>query len=238
MADEGATPASTLASLPPCDCIPAQSTSPSACSQLGRAHPALGEATIPSGHRDLAHTKDNELHADLPVGGTAFIRDHARVHPRVLPGHGVEGDASVREGDSVLKGSCGERSQRRGAGELEEAGARDTKAPKQGGGKALGTWHPDAGLTCDLVVIADEAGDVTLGKLPLHSGRGEARVGAGQLGGYRQDQCEWEEASTNREDRTRAGSPPTSSSQLTFILGNFDLGVGSVHGSPAQRQQA
>lgn len=48
-------------------------------------------------------------------------------------------------------------------------------------------------LTCDLVVIADEAGDVTLGKLPLHAGRGEAGVGAEQLGGCRQDRGEEEE---------------------------------------------
>lgn len=105
------------------------------------------------------------------------------------------------------KGAAGRGASVGGAGELGEAGARDTEAPKRGGGKALGTWHPDAGLTCDLVVIADKAGDVTLGKLPLHSGRGEARVGAGQLGSYRQDQCEWEEAATNGEDRTLAGSP-------------------------------
>lgn len=48
-------------------------------------------------------------------------------------------------------------------------------------------------LTCDLVVIANEAGDVPLGKLPLHTGRGEAGVGAGQLGGCRQDRSEHEE---------------------------------------------
>lgn len=48
-------------------------------------------------------------------------------------------------------------------------------------------------LTCDLVVIADEAGDVTLGKLPLHAGRGEAGVGAGQLGGCGRDRSEEEE---------------------------------------------
>lgn len=56
-------------------------------------------------------------------------------------------------------------------------------------------------LTCDLVVIADEAGDVAMGKFPLHTGRGEPGVGAGQLGSCRQDQGEGEEGTArNGED--------------------------------------
>lgn len=49
-------------------------------------------------------------------------------------------------------------------------------------------------LTCDFVVIANETSDITMGKLPLHTGRGEARVGAGQLGSCRQNPGELEEA--------------------------------------------
>lgn len=80
-----------------------------------------------------------------------------------------------------------------------------SSSPRKGDGKALGTSAPGCApcnlgshkeverLTSDLVVIANEAGDVAMGKLPLHAGRGEAGVGAGQLGSCRQDQSEWEE---------------------------------------------
>lgn len=53
-------------------------------------------------------------------------------------------------------------------------------------------------FTCDLAVIANKRGSVTLDELPFHSGRGEARVGTGQLDSYRQDQSEREkEAAPN-----------------------------------------
>lgn len=87
-----------------------------------------------------------------------------------------------------------------------------------------GTDHPSTSwairkeaepLTCDLVVIANKAGGVALGKLPLHTGRVEARVGAGQLGGCRQNPHEREErAVANGEDgemapnHSRAESSP------------------------------
>lgn len=118
MAGEGGTPATMLASLPHCDRVPAQSLHHSELPGSAEPTQHWGKQHCPVGTGGMALTKDNELDADLPVGGATFIRDHARVHPRILPGHGVKGDASVGEGDSVLKGSCGERNQRRGAGEL------------------------------------------------------------------------------------------------------------------------
>lgn len=57
-----------------------------------------------------------------------------------------------------------------------------------------------AQLTRDLVVIANQAGGVTVDKLPFHTGRGEPRVGAGQFDRCRQDHSvRKEEASKNRE---------------------------------------
>ena len=66
----------------------------------------------------MAHTKHNELDGDLPIGVATFIRDHTSIHPRVLTGHGVESDATVREGNSVLIGSWQERKE--GLDELDE----------------------------------------------------------------------------------------------------------------------
>lgn len=116
-------------------------------------------------------------------------------------------------------------------------------------------------LTCDLVVIADEAGDVTLGKLPLHAGRGEAGVGAEQLGGCRQDRGEEEEgaAAHGKGEMARNSGPcwtlspspwgpapaparprpPTPSCPaLTAVLSNRDFRFRRVHRTPAQRQGA
>lgn len=106
------------------------------------------------------HTKYSELDADLPVGGATFIRDHAGVCPRVLPGHGVEGDASVREGDPVLIGGCGEWEP--GQRELESWEGLGVGAPgtQKGWREGLGDWRLEPGpghaLPWDLGAIEKE----------------------------------------------------------------------------------
>lgn len=87
-----------------------------------------------------AHTKHSELDADLPVRVAAFVRHHASVRPRVFPGHRMESDATVREGDSVCIGGYQERGR---GGRLSALRGHE----KLGGGRAgrvrvRGTWAP------------------------------------------------------------------------------------------------
>jgi hypothetical protein len=53
----------------------------------------------------VVHTKYDELDGDLPIVVATFFRDHTSIHPSVFPGHRIEGDATWREGNSVLIGS-------------------------------------------------------------------------------------------------------------------------------------
>lgn len=67
----------------------------------------------------MARTKHNEVNSDFPVGVAAFVRDHTSIRPCVFPGHRMEGDATSREGNSVLIGSYQERGSRAGGSELK-----------------------------------------------------------------------------------------------------------------------
>lgn len=124
------------------------------------------------------------------------------------------------------------------------AGAAPRRAEGRPWGLGTAAWAPHplgsgrtrvggTGLTCDLVVIADEAGDVALGKLPLHPGGGEAGVGAGQLGSCGQAHGEREEgAAASGQDRrvprspgTWACSPPPPPQPQTTHVYSQELGL-------------
>lgn len=98
--------------------------------------PALPEDGRPG---DVARTQHDELHADLPVVVAAVIRDHTGVHAGVSPGHRVEGDAGIREGDAVLVGGYGsERAGDGGAG----ASAAQGRAVRRPGPECRGAPSP------------------------------------------------------------------------------------------------